>query len=60
MAVHHVLIKASTQIQLSSAGCYQMETMVILEEKEKKKKIILQVGCVHLCLHLAELQTLSV
>lgn len=59
MAVHHVLIKASTQIQLSSAGCYQMETMVILEEKEKKK-IILQVGCVHLCLHLAELQTLSV
>lgn len=58
MAVHHVLNKASTQIQLSSAGFYQMETMVILEGKKKYTNIILQAGCVHLSLHLAELQTL--
>lgn len=50
MAVHHVLIKASTQIQLSSAGCYQMETMVILEEKKKKKSFCKLGAYIYVCI----------
>lgn len=52
-----VLNKTSTQIQFNPLGCYQMETMVIL--REKNTNIILQVGCVHWSFHLAEKQILS-
>lgn len=56
-----VLISISTQIQLSPAGCYQMETMIILKRKKKKYKYhFARWGGVYLSLHLAEQQTSSV